>query len=71
MKATFYTLFWPCCAVVVPRLLNIGFTFSQPFLIQRIVSFLSEESPSVNVRNGLIGATVLIYSGIAVIANSK
>ncbi|KAK2601519.1 hypothetical protein QQS21_004904 [Conoideocrella luteorostrata] len=65
LRASFLTLFWPFFAVVLPRLLNIGFTFSQPFLLQRIVRFLGEENPSISVRNGLIGATMLVYLGKA------
>lgn len=52
---------------VVPRLAMIGFAFSQPFLINSTLSFLERPSPNreENVGYGLIGATILIYSGLA------
>lgn len=65
-KSALVTLLRPFLAVVVPRLLYTAFTFSQPLLLRRIVGFLGEDDPSTNVRNGLIGATVLIYFGLAV-----
>ncbi|KAK2594831.1 hypothetical protein QQS21_007459 [Conoideocrella luteorostrata] len=66
IQSCFLTLMWPFIAVVFPRLLYIAFSFSQPFLLHRIVSFIGEENPSTSVRNGLIGATVLIYLGQAI-----
>lgn len=65
-KSALVTLLRPFLAVIVPRLLYTAFTFSQPLLLRRIVGFLGENDPSTNVRNGLIGATVLIYFGLAV-----
>lgn len=54
---------------VVPRLCLIGFNYSQPFLINRIIDFVGEtgnNASSANSGYGLIGATALIYIGIAV-----
>lgn len=52
---------------VGPRIALIGFTFCQPFLINSVLSYL--EGPAGirenNVGYGLIGATALIYLGIA------
>ncbi|EFZ03270.2 ABC transporter, transmembrane domain, type 1 [Metarhizium robertsii ARSEF 23] len=69
-KSALVTLLRPFLAVIVPRLLYTAFTFSQPLLLRRIVGFLGEDDPSTNVRNGLIGATVLIYFGLAVTSAS-
>ncbi|KAJ4165428.1 hypothetical protein LMH87_007062 [Akanthomyces muscarius] len=49
--------------VILPRFLSIGFNFSQPFLLQRVVSTVSEEHPDPRVVASLIGATALIYTG--------
>jgi len=47
----------------VPRLLLVAITFTQPFLIQRAVSFFNEPESihSRNIGYGLIGATFIIY----------
>lgn len=51
---------------VPARLLLIGFSFGQPFFIQRLTSFLQEDASSVgSIGVGLIGASILIYSGLA------
>ena len=53
--------------VVIPRLFLVGFTIAQPLLIKRAVSLLSQ--PDIqekrNVGRALIGATALIYLGLA------
>lgn len=55
-------------AVVLPRLCLIGFNYAQPFLIGRAISLvegtLDEETS--NYGHSLIGATALVYLGIAV-----
>lgn len=61
--------FWKQLALAAfPRLLDVGFTFAQVFLIQRTLTFLeapaTEESQFVGYS--LIGATALIYLGLAV-----
>lgn len=52
---------------VGPRIALIGFTFCQPFLINSMLSYLEQPAASRdhNIGYGLIGATVLIYLGIA------
>ncbi|KJK76845.1 hypothetical protein H634G_07887 [Metarhizium anisopliae BRIP 53293] len=51
---------------VPARLLLIGFSFCQPFFIQRLTSFLHQDASSVgSIGVGLIGASILIYSGLA------
>lgn len=49
------------------RLALIGFRFCQPFLINTLLDYLQQptDKPSNNDGYGLIGAAILIYSGIA------
>jgi len=56
----------PIAAAAIPRLCQTGFTFCQPFLISRVIDFVS--SPVDEPKNfdyGLIGATFVIYTGLA------
>lgn len=55
-------------SAVVPRLLSIGFKFSQPYLLIRIINFIAEQKSRVHesIGNGLIGACIFVYIGIAV-----
>ncbi|KAI1857175.1 uncharacterized protein JN550_013412 [Neoarthrinium moseri] len=66
--ATFYTFRSTCALVVLPRLCLSGLRFAQPFLIKRVVEFVSESSTDETrgVAGGLIGATALVYVGMAV-----
>ncbi|KAK4152002.1 canalicular multispecific organic anion transporter 1 [Chaetomidium leptoderma] len=61
-------------ALAVPLLLPVGprialgaFQFCQPFLIQTLLEYLQQpaDQSSKNVAYGLIGATIIIYVGIA------
>ena len=62
------TLKWHLLTPILPRLALIGFTFSQPFLIKSILNWLETpfHATSANKGYGLIGASALIYTGIAV-----
>lgn len=62
MKALVSAILLP----VIPRAAMAVFQFCQSFLISALLSYLEEPSPSKNVGYGLIGATILIYFGIAV-----
>ncbi|KAG4444331.1 hypothetical protein IFR05_000205 [Cadophora sp. M221] len=67
-KALSQTLSMSLLLPVVPRVGLIAFRFCQPFLINTLLGYLQksdQESPS-NFGYGLIGATFLIYMGIAV-----
>ncbi|KAI8655282.1 hypothetical protein NCS57_01276500 [Fusarium keratoplasticum] len=66
LKCTFMAYKWQFFAGIPPRLLHSGFNFAQPFLIQAIVIFVSMEEMSVQIAGGLIGATVLVYLGLAI-----
>ncbi|EMD87527.1 hypothetical protein COCC4DRAFT_59390 [Bipolaris maydis ATCC 48331] len=59
------TLLVPLLLPIVPRLALIGLSISQAFLIEAVTSFLSAEQKSDHNGYGLIGATFLIYFGIA------
>ncbi|KAK6222583.1 abc transporter [Colletotrichum tabaci] len=52
---------------VLPRLVLSGFTLAQSLLVRRILQYLSDEQQrsAPNIKYGLIGATFLVYLGIA------
>ncbi|GBF66290.1 fatty acid synthase subunit alpha [Trichophyton mentagrophytes] len=58
-------------AAVIPRLCLTGLTFTQPFLLARIVRYVTEEAAddddglASRYGYGLIAATLLIYVGLA------
>jgi ATP-binding cassette subfamily C (CFTR/MRP) protein 1 len=58
----------PLFTLIFPRICLIGFKFSQPLLINRVVSLIEESETAKNkdVGYALIGATALIYLGIAI-----
>ena len=63
------SLWWPLLQAVPPRLCNIALTMTQPFLISSILSLVSQpdgDPAAANKGYGLIGATALIYLGLAV-----
>ncbi|OKL57766.1 hypothetical protein UA08_06882 [Talaromyces atroroseus] len=51
---------------VLPRLCVTGFTFAQPFLTTALIQYLSDKSESKDDGYGLIGASFLVYGGIAI-----
>jgi hypothetical protein len=54
---------------IPPRLALTGFKFAQPFLLQRVVAYVGAANSSpldAEVARGLVGATAVIYVGIAV-----
>ncbi|KAI8283986.1 ABC transporter atnG [Colletotrichum sp. SAR 10_98] len=58
----------PMSAAVVPKLFQIGFNYAQPLLIQQAIELagLPQTREYRNRGFGLIGAYVLVYTGIAV-----
>ncbi|KAL6920991.1 hypothetical protein FSST1_005017 [Fusarium sambucinum] len=66
LKCTFLAYKWQFAAGIFPRLFHSGFNFAQPFLIQSVITFVGRKEMSVQISSGLIGATVLIYLGLAV-----
>lgn len=65
LKCTFLAYKWHFVAGILPRILHSGFNFAQPFLIQSVMVFVSRKEMSVQISSGLIGATILIYLGLA------
>ena len=59
---------WPILAPVIPKLVNLAFTFAQPLLLQRFLSYLQnpQDRANANTGYGLIGAYFLVYFGMAV-----
>ena len=59
---------WDILAGVPPKLAFVGFSFAQPFVVQRVLDFIDEPESenSANIAYGLIGAYVLVYIGAAV-----
>lgn len=59
-------------AAIVPRLAFGAVNFAQPFLINRILNSINEPlgESQQDIVGGLIGATILIFVGIAVCPNS-
>jgi hypothetical protein len=52
---------------VLPRLAQSAFTFAQPFLASSLINFLqNDRNAPENYGYGLIGASFLVYTGIAV-----
>ncbi|KAG5781755.1 hypothetical protein H9Q73_004573 [Fusarium xylarioides] len=66
LKSTFLAYKWQFAAGIIPRLLHSGFNFAQPFLIQSVIVLVSKKEMSVQTSSGLIGATVLVYLGLAI-----
>lgn len=64
------TLRWPFVQVFIPRLCFIGFTIAQPFLLLRTVEAVSNGHVDRITSNSLIGASVIIYFGLAVSSSS-
>ena len=66
LKALVRTLKVPLLLPVAPRLALLTFTFCQPLFIERLLDHLSESQIDANMGYGLIGASILIYSGIGI-----
>ncbi|KAF4311832.1 Metal resistance protein YCF1-like protein 2 [Botryosphaeria dothidea] len=58
----------PVMSAAIPKLCYIGFTYAQPFLITQAIALAS--TPEIqrydNLGYGLIGAYVIVYTGIAI-----
>ncbi|KAH8673178.1 putative ABC multidrug transporter [Ilyonectria robusta] len=66
LKVLMRTLKVPLLLPVFPRLALLGFTFCQPFFLEKLLHHLAKSEVDANVGYGFIGASVLIYSGIAI-----
>ncbi|KXH67726.1 ABC transporter [Colletotrichum salicis] len=58
----------PLSAAILPKLFQIAFNYAQPFLIDEAIRLASQpqQQPYNNRGFGLIGAYVIVYTGIAV-----
>ncbi|KAF4769687.1 hypothetical protein HAV15_011431 [Penicillium sp. str.  len=67
-------LFWtvlrvnlkPLLFCVVPRLLQMGFRYTQPFLLTRTIAFANDEGQPDSTGWGLTGAFFIVLLGVAV-----
>lgn len=68
IRALLSTLKWQFALAVVPRLLLIALKFSQPFLLDRLLTLLNSDESATSSRQawGMILAFALVYLGIAV-----
>lgn len=68
LKALARTLSVSLLLPIPPRIALTGFRFCQPFLINTLLDYLQQPAgeSSKNAGYGLIGAAILIYTGIAV-----
>ncbi|KAI1426852.1 ABC transporter [Xylaria sp. FL1777] len=57
---------WTLARPIIPRLLLLGFTLSQPLFLQRLLDFLSSDGTMPDTASEFVAVTVFIYSGIAV-----
>jgi hypothetical protein len=59
---------WEIMGGVLPRLVFTGFSFAQPFLVERVLGFMTEPEHinSTNYARGLVAAYALVYVGLAV-----
>lgn len=59
---------WSILAGVLPRLAYAGFTFSQPYLVQRVLDFVAESEASnrKEIAYALISAYGISYIGLSV-----
>jgi hypothetical protein len=65
-KVLVRTLKVPLLLPIVPRLAMLGFTFCQPLFMEKLLDYLSQPELDANIGYGFIGASLLIYSGIAI-----
>ncbi|KAL6806010.1 P-loop containing nucleoside triphosphate hydrolase protein [Trichoderma sp. SZMC 28012] len=68
--ATCDSLRKPLAITILPRLFLIGFKFAQPFLINRVITYVQEKNDGDGARKdvgyALVGATGLVYLGSAI-----
>jgi ATP-binding cassette subfamily C (CFTR/MRP) protein 1 len=60
-------------SAIIPRLALTGFTFCQPFLVERSIIFITQfdHANRIQIGYGLVAATAIIYIGIAVSQPSR
>ena len=71
MITTFSVMRWDILISTIPRLLIIGFKFSQPFLLVRVVTYVNDrQNQPEDVGWGLVAAYSLVYTGMALLTAS-
>lgn len=60
------TLKVPLLLPVPPRLALLGFKLCQPLFLEKLLDYLSQSRLDANLGYGFVGASVLIYAGIAI-----
>lgn len=68
LKALFRAYSWPILSAIVPRIALIAFTLCQPFLIAATINWIGSDVTTETVKygQGLVGAYVIVYFGMAV-----
>ncbi|KAJ5933154.1 hypothetical protein N7516_007643 [Penicillium verrucosum] len=66
VKVLVRTLKVPLLLPIPPRLALLCFTFCQPLFLERLLDYLSKTELDANVGYGFIGASLLIYLGLAI-----
>ncbi|KAJ5962864.1 hypothetical protein N7501_007805 [Penicillium viridicatum] len=66
VKVLIRTLKVPLLLPIPPRLALLCFTFCQPLFLEKLLDYLSKTELDANVGYGFIGASLLIYSGLAI-----
>jgi hypothetical protein len=67
LLAVIKCLRWEFATIAFPRLCVVGFSIAQPFLVGKVVTVLQQTDPlSQNMGYGLIAATAIVFTGIAV-----
>ncbi|RAH74153.1 multidrug resistance-associated protein [Aspergillus aculeatinus CBS 121060] len=62
---------WEIVGIAFPRLCVVGFSIAQPFLVGKIVTVLERtDSLARDMAYGLIGATAIVFVGVAVFTAS-
>ncbi|EFR02843.1 hypothetical protein MGYG_05844 [Nannizzia gypsea CBS 118893] len=59
---------WYIMAGILPRLAYTGFTYSQPFLVQRVLDFTAQvpHAQTMNIAYSLVGGYAVVYIGLSV-----
>lgn len=52
--------------IAIPKLLCVGFSYAQPFLVKRIVSAVDDPTISEGIAGALIGAVAVLFLALAV-----
>ncbi|KAK6823240.1 hypothetical protein RU639_006093 [Aspergillus parasiticus] len=67
LLAVISCLRWEIVRVAFPRICVVGFSIAQPFLVGKVVTILEQnDSFSLDKGYGLIGATAILFTGVAV-----